>query len=676
MAIRTPQNPFVRSGIRVAVGVVIADSIALLVLKDGPPAFFASFATLILLYFLDFEGDAKQRLAGFTAASLVGVLGVVLGTFAAPITWVAIIATVPVSFAFTYARVLKGFVARSAVGLQLTFILPVLIPATPSELGDYLGGWAIGCVVGIICALTVLPRQKLTLTRDALADWCTAAGNLTRLYAVNSHSGDVKAGLESAYEEIQKVTVGSPTRPGSLTLRLRALLQMVQYANSSTKLAMSTEDLGPDAHVSVLADASAKVFDSSASILKEDSLAPAPVDMDALRHQDLIDAQRWCAQGLAENPAKTLDELRAHYPVRLIAIGAAVMQWLALRSRGQESQMPELGAFESSSPLELLRVNFRLRSPWFLNALRTGLAAAVAVGIAQAMGLKHGFWVVLATVSILQLSFSSPQTGRIALKIMGGTVAGTLVGAALVLIAPIQPVFLILLPVTAFFAKFAQSKSITWAQFAFSPFAIINVTLLTWPPSTDTAGSRIIDIFVGLAVAVALTLAIFPRGIGTLITSTGKTAMTTMQAYVDGVRDVITGRASAGSLDSKRTVALRSLQAYDDTLDAAFMTAHTVTPEISAFEAQQGWLQDALLAGDVMRNLVSQRDDLVRVPEIVATLDLPQGDRLDRMREVVVKDHERLALHPHAFVSAVWSGWWLDFLDRTKPADVPGAAKK
>jgi hypothetical protein len=245
-----------------------------------------------------------------------------------------------------------------------------------------------------------------------------------------------------------------------------------------------------------------------------------------------------------------------------------------------------------------------------------------------------------------------------------------------VLIAPIQPVFLILLPVTAFFAKFAQSKSITWAQFAFSPFAIINVTLLTWPPSTDTAGSRIIDIFVGLAVAVVLTLAIFPRGIGTLITSTGKTAMTTMQAYVDGVRDVITGRASAGSLDSKRTVALRSLQAYDDTLDAAFMTAHTVTPEISAFEAQQGWLQDALLAGDVMRNLVSQRDDLVRVPEIVATLDLPQGDRLDRMREVVVKDHERLALHPHAFVSAVWSGWWLDFLDRTKPADVPVAAKK
>jgi hypothetical protein len=44
------------------------------------------------------------------------------------------------------------------------------------------------------------------------------------------------------------------------------------------------------------------------------------------------------------------------------------------------------------------------------------------------------------------------------------------------------------------------------------------------------------------------------------------------------------------------------------------------------------------------------------------------------MREVVVKDHERLSLHPDAFVSAVWSGWWLDFLERTKPSD-PAPAK-
>jgi len=660
-------NPFIRSGIRLAVAMLVTDAICVYVLDDGPATLFASFATMILLYFLDFEGGARQRLLAFSAASVVGVLGIVIGTFAAPITWVAIVVTVPVSFAFAYARVLKGFVARCAVGLQLAFFLPVLLPATPSRMGDYLAGWFIGSAVAIIAGLVVLPRERLTLTRDALADWCTAAARLTRLYEANSHSGEGKAGLVSAFDEIQKQIVGSSTRPGALTRRLRALLQMAQYANSSTNLALSTDDLGPDSHMQLLANASAEVFDSSAAILVGNSEIPAPVDVDALRQRDLMDAQQWCAAGLSVNPVKTLDDLRAHYPIRLIAIGAAVMQWLALRSRGRESQMPELGAFEPSSPRELLRVNFRFNSPWFRNALRTGIAAAVAVGIAQAMGLKHGFWVVLATISILQLSFASPQTGRLALKTMGGTVAGILVGALLVLIAPNQLVFLGLLAVTAFIAKYAQSKSITYAQFAFSPFAIVNVSLLTWPPTTYTALSRLTDIAVGLLVAVVLTFAIFPRGIGGLIASTGKVAVIHMQAYVDGVRDVITGRASTNSIDAVRAAALRSLQAYNDTLDASFMTSHTVTPEISTLEASQAWLQDCLLAGDVMRQLVDGSDDLVKIPEIVATLDLPTGDRLDRMREVVLKDHDRLALHPHAFVTAVWSGWWLDFLDRNKP---------
>jgi hypothetical protein len=97
------------------------------------------------------------------------------------------------------------------------------------------------------------------------------------------------------------------------------------------------------------------------------------------------------------------------------------------------------------------------------------------------------------------------------------------------------------------------------------------------------------------------------------------------------------------------------------------MTTHTQDPQIAELDAQQGWMEDALLGGDVMRVLVANSSELITVPEIIASLDLPKGDRLDRMREVVAKDHARLALHPHAFVSAVWSGWWLDFLDRTKP---------
>lgn len=675
MAIRTPQNPFVRSGIRLAIGMVVVDLICVFVLDNGPSALMASFAVMILLYFLDFEGGPRQRLAAYGAASLVGLIALLIGVYAAPITWVAVVVTLPVSFAFAYARVLKGFIARCAVGLQLAYFLPALLPANPENVVRYMGGWVLGCVIAIICALMILPRQRLTFTRKALADWCRAAAKTTRLYEAGNTTGEGRAALKSAFDEIQAMTVGSPTRPGALTRRLRALLQMVQYANSSTNLALALKQLRPDTHVALLADASATTFDSCAEILQNESSKPDSINMDSLRDKDLRNAQEWCATGLSTDPAKTFDALRDHYPVRLIAILAAVMQWLALRSRGTQTPMPALGAVESSSPLELLRVNLRLSSPWFRNALRVGIAASIAVGIAQAMGLKHGFWVVLATLSILQLSFTSPQTNRLALRMIAGNVAGITVGFIIIIFVPNQAAFFVILAVGAFIVKYVQSRSLMISQFAFTPFAIVNLSLLTWPPSTDTVLNRITDVLVGLAVAIVLTFLIFPRGISSLIATTGSKAMTSMQAYLDSVLDAITGRTHGGDIASRRTTAERALVAYADTLDAAFMSVRTVNPWISSLEAQQAWLQDALLAGDVMRGLVGQSDELVKVPEIISTLDHSSGDCLDRMREVVVRDHERLSLHPDAFVSAVWSGWWLDFLQHNKPAEPAPATK-
>ena len=491
MKIRTPQNPFVRSGIRLAIGMTTVDLICVFVLDNGPAALMASFAVMILLFFLDFEGGPRQRISAYGAASLVGLAALLIGVYAAPITWVAVIVTLPVSFAFAYARVLKGFIARCAVGLQLAYFLPAMLPANPADVWRYVGGWLLGCVIAVICAVVILPRKRLVFTRKALADWCQAAGTLTRHYATGNNNGEGRSALTSAFDEIQTMTVGSPTRPGALTHRLRALLQMVQYANSSTNLAITVKELNPDVHVTLLADASATTFDSCADILVNEAAQPASVDIDALRDQDLRDAQQWCAKGLAADPVKTLDELRAHYPVRLIAILAAVMQWLALRSRGIETTMPALGAVESSSPLELLRVYLRMSSPWFRNALRVSIAAAIAVGIAQAMGLKHGFWVVLATLSILQLSFTSPQTNRLALRMIAGNVAGITVGFLIIVLVPNQAAFFVILAAGAFIVKYVQSRSLLISQFAFTPFAMCPLPPPeNWLPFAVAAGEK------------------------------------------------------------------------------------------------------------------------------------------------------------------------------------------
>jgi hypothetical protein len=48
-----------------------------------------------------------------------------------------------------------------------------------------------------------------------------------------------------------------------------------------------------------------------------------------------------------------------------------------------------------------------VRSVWFLNSLRSALALAVAVAVADVSGVQHGFWVVLGTLSVLRTSASA-----------------------------------------------------------------------------------------------------------------------------------------------------------------------------------------------------------------------------------------------------------------------------
>ena len=146
---------------------VVVDLICVLVLDNGPGALMASFAVMILLFFLDFEGGPRQRLSAYGAASLVGLLALLIGVYAAPIAWVAVVVTLPVSFAFAYARVLKGFIARCAVGLQLAYFLPAMLPANPENVWRYVSGWVLGCVIAIMFTARFL--LHCTSTASALS---------------------------------------------------------------------------------------------------------------------------------------------------------------------------------------------------------------------------------------------------------------------------------------------------------------------------------------------------------------------------------------------------------------------------------------------------------------------------------------------------------------------------
>ena len=81
-----------------------------------------------------------------------------------------------------------------------------------------------------------------------------------------------------------------------------------------------------------------------------------------------------------------------------------------------------------------------LRPVWFLNSARGAGALAAAVAVAKLTDVQHAFWVVLGTLSVLRTSAAA--TGSTAMRALAGTIAGFVIGAALLLAIGTNPVAL------------------------------------------------------------------------------------------------------------------------------------------------------------------------------------------------------------------------------------------
>ncbi|MGA9148869.1 MAG: hypothetical protein WBZ04_15025, partial [Candidatus Nanopelagicales bacterium] len=145
------------SAIRFAATVTVVDLLAVKIFPAQGAPMFASMAVVAALYFLDFDGAWRERLGGYTIATAVGLVGLVVGVLVTNPLWLAVVAAFAVAFGFGLARVLRGYVARSAIGVQLAFLLCLLTPATPGEIDYYLAAWALGSLASVVAALTIFP---------------------------------------------------------------------------------------------------------------------------------------------------------------------------------------------------------------------------------------------------------------------------------------------------------------------------------------------------------------------------------------------------------------------------------------------------------------------------------------------------------------------------------------
>lgn len=586
---RVVHSSIVRSALRFAVTIVAADLIVHAIYGSATAAMLGSVAVIVHLYFLDFDGTFRERLAGQGIATLIGAGAVVLGTLCAGNIWIAVIAAFVISSSFAYARVLRGYVARSAVGLQAAFFLPLMVPVELSEMSSLLGAWLIGSAIAVIAALVVLPHRRTGAVRAALAQWLRAASALSRAIARGDDLAAEAAEIRRCRDELLTQVTGSYTRPGAVSKRQRALASMVAGARWSMPVVdvISPQD---KTDPSVLAHESARAFSLAAELVEGKGIREALPDLPTDREKDLK-----TLVGLSP------EVIQAHYPARLLSIGAMNLLYRSAQSESLSAPTPDVGQLTDEKPLLLLKANLGWKSLWLHNALRTGVGAAVCVLLVRLIGLEHGLWVILAALSVTQVTFSAVTGTKAMFKIVGGAVGGVVLASLILLFHLPYVVFLVALPIAAFLAKWMQAKSLFLAQLAYTPFALINLSVLVWPPGKGLEILRVEDILLGATVAAGFTLLVFPRGIERLVTQLQHTATTTAHSYVTAAVSLTQDQVPVGG--ASRDTCVEAILEYENALDAAFMSAQATNEVLLVHEFASAQARDYLVGGDTCTQL-------------------------------------------------------------------------
>ncbi len=152
--------------------------------------------------------------------------------------------------------------------------------------------------------------------------------------------------------------------------------------------------------------------------------------------------------------------------------------------------------------LQLMVSHFRMDSPVFRFALRVSMAIAAGLAIGAMLPYKaHSYWIVLTIVIILKPSFSMTKQRR------SDRIVGTIIGCiitAVVLKFMDHPAAILTVLVLSSIA----TPTFIYLRYRYAAIAV-SVMILLWmylvAPSSNLISERLVDTFVGAAIATAFS---------------------------------------------------------------------------------------------------------------------------------------------------------------------------
>ncbi|MEH6380053.1 FUSC family protein, partial [Streptomyces sp. KLMMK] len=158
-----------------------------------------------------------------------------------------------------------------------------------------------------------------------------------------------------------------------------------------------------------------------------------------------------------------------------------------------------------------LRLHLTPRSVHLHNALRLAVALACARLLVGALDPSHGFWVLLATLSLMRTS--AADTRAALAPALAGTVAGAAVAALMLYAAGDRPLFCALALPAVILVGFTLGPLLgpAWTQAAFTLAFVLVFTQLSGA-DRQLSEVRLLDIAVGGAAGALAGLLAWPRG--------------------------------------------------------------------------------------------------------------------------------------------------------------------
>jgi uncharacterized membrane protein YccC len=215
-----------------------------------------------------------------------------------------------------------------------------------------------------------------------------------------------------------------------------------------------------------------------------------------------------------------------------------------------------------SPAVQIATSQIERHSVWLQNSIRGALGLGLSVGLAEATGAQHSFWVVLGTLSVLRSNALS--TGSTVLRALAGTLVGFIIGSALVLaIGTSTPILWAVLPIAVLLAAFApEAISFAAGQAGFTVVLLILFNIIA-PVGWKVGLVRVEDIGLGCAASLVVGVLLWPRGAAAAIGIALSEAYRIGAAYLDRAVDYALGSAAPP------TAELRSMLAAGRRLDDA-----------------------------------------------------------------------------------------------------------